>query len=246
MRGFYFTITFSFLMSIIVIALTSCNYNIIKGTQTPSGPSSFSENTTVDASVIQQSVLSSCTRCHAGNTNPNLSTFAAIVSQIDRVKAQVLSNQMPPASSGYAALTDCQKDILLEWIRLGTPDTSNSKVTDLPACKQGLPSKPIEQPILELPLNYKTFAEKILQPRCLHCHNEKSGDLDASQYLLYPYSELIAHKKLFGSDSAHSKLYKIVSRDDEERMPPPKDSAALASDELEFIRRWLDAGYPEN
>ncbi len=256
MRGFYCTIiyrifsiinVFRFFSRIsLVLLLASCNYKIIKDSPTQNSTTSFGENATVDAVLVQQSVLAICLRCHAGNTNPNLSTIDAITSQIDKIKSQVMSNQMPPSSSGYAALTDCQKDILNEWIRLGMPSTSSSKVTDLNSCKQGTPIQPAAKPILEMPLNYQTFVEKILQPKCLHCHNEKSGDLDASQYLLYPYAELIAHKKLFSTDGAHSKLYKIVSRNDDERMPPPKDSAALATDEQDFILRWLDNGYPEN
>ena len=241
MRGFYCIIIFSFL------GLGSCNYHVLKTSGvSPSSDTNFDSQSTVTTILVQQSVLNVCLRCHSGTTSPNLSSADGLRANIAKIQNEVGSNQMPPSSSGYSPLGDCQKDILQEWVAEGMPDTSTHKVSDLPHCQQGTPPPATTTPILEMPLNYQTFNSQILQPKCLHCHNANSGDPDASGILLYPYNALTAHRNLLGPDSSHSKLFTLVSRTDEDRMPPPEDSAPLTTDQLEFIKRWIDAGHPEN
>ncbi|MFZ3231499.1 MAG: hypothetical protein WA160_14930 [Pseudobdellovibrio sp.] len=228
------------------LVLGSCNYRESKVADKTAAPSVvFSDQTTIDATTIQESVLNTCIRCHSGTTQPNLSSIGGITASIAKINTEVTTNAMPPASSGYSPLTDCQKAILQDWVVAGMPSTSTKKVVDLAACHQGSLTPPTEIPILNMPLNYQTLTAKILQPRCLHCHNVDSGDPDAADILLFPYSKLIAHKNLLGSDSTSSKFFTIISRTDEERMPPPEDSESLTADEQEFIKRWINAGHPE-
>jgi hypothetical protein len=217
-----------------------------EASDTNSNPGAFSDKTTVDAAVVEESVLSTCVRCHSGNKPPNLASLAGIMSNIGKIQTEVNSNSMPPADAGYSPLTDCQKEILQEWVAEGMPAKSNKKVLELSHCQQTGPKNPVETPILEMPLNYQTLTAKILQPRCLHCHNPNSSDVDASAILLFPYAQLTKHKNLLGSDSANSQFFNLVSRADEERMPPPEDSSPLPAEELEFIKRWIAAGHPEN
>lgn len=236
MRGCFFTIIFSSLF------LVACEYHVIKGAGNASDPISFGENTTVDANFVQKSVMGTCLRCHSGNTSPNLSSIDNLRINIEKVKTQIFSGKMPPADSGYQSLSDCQKQILQQWSNEGMPNTSNTLVVNLESCKLGTPSQPPEKNILDMPINYSTLVTKILQPRCLHCHNAKSSDPDASEILLYPYSDLIAHKKFFASHAEDSKFYHLVARTDEDRMPPPEDGPALSQDEIEFVKRWIDQG----
>jgi len=208
----------------------------------------FTEETTISSAVVQESVLGTCLNCHNGTRTPDLSSVTNIRANISKIQSEVDDNQMPPPSSGYSPLTSCQKDILREWITDGMPDQSGKKVFDLVSCHQTtpLPPKPTPAPpILQMPLNYDTLTSQILQPRCLHCHNPQSDDPDAKDIPLSPY-KVLAAGKLLGVDSAHSKLYKMVSRTDDSRMPPPEDSGPLPADQIEFIKRWIDAGHPEH
>ena len=243
MRGFYF------IAICCALFLGSCTYHELKSAGAGSGSDAFGAQSTVSAELIQTSVLNTCLHCHSSNTMPDLGTIDGIRANTGLIQTEVNSNQMPPSSSGYPVLSDCQKAILQEWMTEGMPVTSDKKVMELASCQQGLPPSappPVQTPILEMPLNYQTLNSEILQPRCVHCHNSGSNDPDASQILLFPYSAITSHGTLLGADSAHSRFVTILTRTDDERMPPPEDSAPLSADRQEFIRRWIDAGHPEN
>ncbi len=124
------------------------------------------------------------------------------------------------------------------------PNPPNNPPTVPPVTPPPVP--PDQQSILDMPLNYETFRVKILEPRCLHCHKDGATDPNASETFLFPYSELASHPKLFGMGSADSRLFKMVSRTDDRRMPPPEESGPLSAAEIEFIKRWVDGGHPEN
>lgn len=238
MRGFNYFIFSSFLL------LNSCNYFMAKLPEKAS-QETFSESTTVSAEVVQKTVLGSCLNCHSGTKAPNLSTLDSIKQNIAKVQDEVTTNSMPPASSGYKPLSDCEKDILQEWVLEGMPDTSSKRVFDLAHCQNGSPQTPVKTPILEMPLTYETLTTQILQPRCLHCHNPDGEDPDAKDIALYPFADLVAQKNMIAADAAHSKFYKYVARTDDSRMPPPEDGAPLDADQIEFIKRWINAGAPE-
>lgn len=239
MRGFYCITISSFLI------LGSCNYHVLKDPGT-SSQDTFSDTTTVSADVVQKSVLDTCLRCHSGSNAPALNTLDAIKANINKIQDEVTSNSMPPADAGYKPLSDCEKDILQEWVQKGMPDNSSKKVFDLAHCQSGVPQTPPKKPILEMPLTYETLTTEVLQPRCLHCHNPKSDDPDAKDIALYPFADLVAQKNMvIAADAANSKIYKYVVRTDDNRMPPPEDGAPLTADQIEFIKRWINAGAPE-
>jgi hypothetical protein len=50
---------------------------------------------------------------------------------------------MPRPESGYSPLTDCQKDILREWIVEGMPEKSEKKIMALAHCRQDVPKPPV-------------------------------------------------------------------------------------------------------
>lgn len=244
MLGSYSTTIFSALM--LAVSLVGCNYSVVKKPPADVGQSNFGSETLISADLVQKSILGVCIRCHGGSTLPNLSSIDSIRVEIGRIANEVSTNAMPPPDAGYGPLSDCAKAILQEWIQEGMPAQSTKKVSTVSACQQtgvGTPAPAV--PILSMPLNYATFTSEILQPRCLHCHNSNSSDPDAKSILLYPFTELASHKAVLGVDANHSKLYKLISRTDDERMPPPEDSEPLAPDQQEFVRRWLEAGHPE-
>lgn len=73
-------------------------------------------------SVISDIINGKCAlpACHGGSQNPNLSNFAGVSANIDRVKARAVDlKTMPPASA--TQLTDCEITKLQFWINNGAP-----------------------------------------------------------------------------------------------------------------------------
>lgn len=237
MRGYSYTIIFSLIIS-------SCNYRLDKtaGATDPNG--SLSDKLPISWSTVETKVLSTCFRCHAGNVPPLLNKCELIVSNFSKVMGEVVSGDMPPASQGYPALTSCQQAILKKWQELNFPQESSHTSAELKEC-----SSEVVQPVVpldKLPPTYANFNERVLQKYCLSCHNKEGADPMASGILLYPYVEMKAKTNLLKGPGSASKLVKILSATDDERMPPPDDGAAgLTADEINFVIRWIDAGAPE-
>lgn len=248
MRGYFYTTTFKLLFAFLaLVSVSACEYHVNKKSLDTSAQS-FDAQATINADFIKDSVLSSCKSCHSGSTQPNLNSADAVIANIAKVQNEVNSNQMPPPSSGYVPLSQCAKDLLQEWVANGMPKVSNKKVITVTSCANGSASTPEKKNILEMPVNYQTLTTEILQPKCLKCHNPKGPDIMAADYLLYPYSEITNHGRLLDIKDGvlKNKLYRIISEDDEDRMPPPEESGMLTADQIEFVRRWLEAGSPEN
>lgn len=233
------------------IFLLSCNYNIIKNPQALGGSNNSqtlppNESANLGWDLIKNSALTTCMSCHVGHTSPELGSLGSVQQNLNKILTEVHSNSMPPAKNGYAPLSDCNKAILEVWIQQGAPPTSSTKVGDLPACKTttGKPSEDNNTPLAEMPLTYQTLMTKILQPKCLKCHNPDSEDVDAAGILFFPFSEITKRNRLWAPPGRDSKIIKVLSRSDETRMPPPEDGAPLSAQEIEFITRWIDAGKP--
>lgn len=248
MRGYCFITIFSFWS-----LLVGCNYNVIKD------PSAFgdmngklgtpvSEAALVEWNLMKSSVLSSCMSCHVGHTSPELGSLSSVQQNLTKVLSEVHSNAMPPAKNGYAPLSECKKAILEFWVQQGAPEKTTTQVGEIAACKGigGSPQEGAENTPIELmPLNYQTLLTKVLQPKCLKCHNPDAEDVEAAGILFYPYSEITKRGRLWASPGATSKMVRVLTREDDERMPPPEDSAPLTPQEIDFISRWIDAGKPE-
>jgi len=235
-------------LSFIIICslfLSSCSYHIQKDQGNANDVAYLSENAVVSSSIILRSVLQSCARCHNGGTPPNLGTLDLIKANISTVESEIRLDLMPPTSSGYTALDACKKAMLHSWIQSGMLDQTSILVRSLPECSQMIGNKPApEENILKMPVNYETLVTKVLQPACLHCHSPNSSDFEASQILLFPFSELIKSRRLVEAPSTSNKFVHLVTRNDDARMPPLNEKK-LSDDEIEFIKRWIDAGHPE-
>ena len=144
-------------------------------------------------------------------------------------------------------ISDCQKEILTTWSSANTPENSDLKIGTLANCKN-LPedSNPqAELPLEQMPLTYQTLIDRIIQPRCLKCHNANSDDLEAAGILFYPYEQIVSRVNLWEAPGAQSKVVEFLTRTDDERMPPPEDSNPLSIEEISFFTRWIDAGKPQ-
>jgi hypothetical protein len=237
MRGFLCIIIFSFLLS--------CSYHVDKtGGANQSQSDAALGTQPISWRLMQTSVLKSCLQCHSGSKQPLLFSYSDMVQNISGVWAEVSSGTMPPPSSGISRLSTCRTAILRKWIDLGTPENSSVMVSSLPECPSH-GGDGGDLPINQMPLNYQTLRTKILEPRCLHCHNV-NDTTDAGAILFSPYSQLMQGARKWSSPAKDSKvvhLSRTTNLDD--RMPPPEDGDALQEDEIQFIERWIDAGKPE-
>jgi cytochrome c553 len=209
-----------------------------------------SPTASIEAKVVSESVLNTCSSCHAGKKNPNLSSLDLVKINISKVVTEVESNAMPPTTAGYAPLTNCQKAILRRWWEMGMPEVSDERVSSLAACANAnTPGEGSQPPpsgsMANEPLVYDTFLKRIVQPKCIVCHNPKERS-QAAQILFYPYSEILNQKQRFQPPGASSKIVHDVTRTDDERMPPPESKIPpLTQEEVDWLIRWIDAGIPE-
>lgn len=167
---------------------------------------------------------------------------------LNTVKTEIFSNSMPPAKNGYSPLSDCRKALFDTWVQQGAPERTTVRVGDLAACRgaEGGPQDDSDAtPIEQMPLNYKTLVSKVLQPKCINCHNPDSEDFDAAEILFYPYSEIVNNSRLWAGPGKSSKIVRSLTRNDEDRMPPPQEGGPLTRQEVEFVIRWIDAGRPQ-
>jgi hypothetical protein len=157
---------------------------------------------------------------------------------------EVEQDKMPPKKAGFYSLSACEKDLLRAWMKEGAPQVTTTKVGHLSSCDHFMAPPPIDTtPIEQLPLTYSSVERRILIPKCIVCHNAENTDSDASETLLSPFSALMA-AQIVGADADQSKIYRISNKG---KMPPKKSKVQpLTPEELSLLKRWLDAGHPEN
>jgi hypothetical protein len=236
-----------------LVSLAGCQYQVNKRShdEQPVAPGKFAADTKLDFTLVHNSVVKSCRDCHAGEHAPTLVTASDFRASMARVLREVDAGDMPPRRKGYAPLNDCQTAILHRWAELGSPDSSAVTISDLAVCTSPSPTEPArptpapEPPLSLAPLTYETALNRILKPKCLRCHNLDSTS-DAVGTLFFPYEELASHRGLWRKPGANSKFAHLVTREDDERMPPTNSTIApLSEEELDFMVRWIDAGIPE-
>jgi hypothetical protein len=84
------------------------------------------------------------------------------------------------------------------------------------------------------PVCYTTQIRTILQPRCLECHNDSSGEgFDASNY------QTIKNSVVPG-DPRGSPLYKVITDINGENMMPP--DRPLSQEDRTLIQVWIAQG----
>lgn len=228
-----------------LICLCGCDYKILKSpgsSNTSLASDTLPGDRTIDWSLMRDSVLTSCMSCHSGTKPPQLSSRALVVGSIDKIWNEASSGAMPPAESGSPKLSPCRIAVLKKWMEMGEPESSTVRVATVPECPQ---NSPRELPISQMPINYQTLLTRVLQPRCLGCHNPKDNT-DAGVILFYPYQELMngAHRWL--APATESKVIQLLTSSDPEKvMPPPESGSVLGQDYIQFVERWIDAGKPE-
>lgn len=232
------------------VGVASCNYRTVKDAEAyaarmQKSTGSLTGQSLISWPVVQSSVLSSCRSCHTGKNNPDLSTLSLVRQKLSVVQSEIVSGSMPPEKNGYAPLDACQKAVLNAWIASGAPENGTQKVSSLSECQNiGDGQSGAKPPLAETALTYDNVIQRILQPKCITCHNPDADNLEAAGLLFYPYEEIQKRPRLWRAPGASSKLIHSVTRSDEDRMPPPPDES-LTKEEIDFLSRWIDAGAPK-
>jgi hypothetical protein len=259
MRGWFFTTiyktiyTHKNILEIIFVSLflTNCNYKNLK--IDPQANSGANTNLSAEALITDELIMSyslqSCQKCHAGAKQPTLDSVANVKANITKVLSEVTSGDMPPPEEP-TKLTDCQKALVKNWA-----EGTSKVVSEVVECKSVaspvvVPTLPII-PIELMPLNFQTLKTKIIEPKCLHCHNPKGEDWEAALVSFETYADLTSgeYAKYWKAPAADSKVFEEITynHETEDDGMPPKDSktARVTKEETDFIVRWIDAGKPE-
>lgn len=89
-------------------------------------------------------------------------------------------------------------------------------------------------------VDYTTQIKPLLTEKCYSCH----GRLKQESDLRLETRSLIVSAGVVipGRPDASELIRRVSSADDDDRMPPPQDGAALKSDEIELLAKWIAEG----
>ena len=96
------------------------------------------------------------------------------------------------------------------------------------------------------PIVFNRDIRPILSDKCLHCHGADENTRDADLRLDDPEdvrSDRGGYQVVVSGNPSDSELYlRIISDDEDERMPPEDSAKQLSESETELIRRWIEQG----
>ncbi|MFS4461198.1 hypothetical protein [Bdellovibrio sp. HCB2-146] len=238
------------LISIALLGLSACSYTMEElgafktGGRLPRvfDVTQFSDKV-VTFEVVTATSLSSCLQCHTTGSK-SMNTAEKALALRTEILDSVQSGSMPPKSSGYRQLNECEKQILETWyedqVAVRTP---TRKVKELSHCGNMVPEKPKDPTdFSKLELTFANVTKEILAPKCLSCHTEEA----AKKTVLETYT-VIKDQGLLEATAEESLLYKVTVAGMAKRFMPPKNKGIppLTPQESDFLKRWIDAGAPE-
>ncbi|MDP6468819.1 MAG: PSD1 and planctomycete cytochrome C domain-containing protein [Pirellulaceae bacterium] len=96
-------------------------------------------------------------------------------------------------------------------------------------------------------VQYNRDIRRILSDNCLTCHGPDAKQREGGFRLDQRDSVLAeaesGERPIVPGDVSASELYlRMVSEDDDERMPPPDSNKTVTPEEVELIRRWIEQG----
>ncbi|WP_437206224.1 DUF1553 domain-containing protein [Planctomicrobium sp. SH664] len=92
-------------------------------------------------------------------------------------------------------------------------------------------------------IRFNQDVRPILSDKCFHCHGPDAGNRKADLRLDEREAALAAHALTPGMPSDSELLRRVQSEDDSERMPPAESPLGrLTPQEIETLRRWIEAG----
>lgn len=189
--------------------------------------------------VLKSTAMRTCMECHTTGRNA-MGTQAEALALSNKILSEVNGNEMPPKSSGYKTLTDCEKQIVETWFDDQTQGRKSVKIKDLPKCQGAVAPPKEEKPdITKLEVTFANLQKYILAPKCLSCH---AHDVDQVGTVLDSVAAMHDHKVL-AATAEESRLYKIVLPTAKKQMPPTRSGLPkLTTDEQVFLKKWIDNG----
>lgn len=95
-------------------------------------------------------------------------------------------------------------------------------------------------------VRYNRDVRPILSDRCFHCHGPDAAARQADLRLdqsADATADRDGHRVIVPGEPANSELIRrILSKDDDERMPPPDSGASLTAEEINILRQWIQSG----
>ena len=91
------------------------------------------------------------------------------------------------------------------------------------------------------PVSYDRDIRPILSDKCFHCHGPDAGSREAD-LRLDTREGLTAKVVVAGHPDKSELVRRILSTDDDERMPPPDSKITLTPDQKDLLRRWVAEG----
>jgi uncharacterized membrane protein len=201
----------------------------------------FAEKT-VDFEVLKVTALDSCLHCHTSG-GKSMDTPEKVIALKSEILDSIQKGSMPPRSSGYKQLGECEKQILETWLDDQTQSRGPSrKVGELSKCSDAAPAKPkAPTDFATLALSYENLSKEILAPKCLSCHTDET----ARKTVLDQYA-LLSAQMLLAETAEESMLYKVTVGTAKRFMPPKnKGIDPLTDAEKDYLKRWIEAGAPE-
>ena len=201
---------------------------------------SFSDSI-VSFEVVQQTSLRTCLECHTGGSH-SMSTPQKVLAQKTEILESIFTGQMPPKTSAYPQLNNCEKQILETWFDDQSANRSASlRVNQLSACGNVEAPKPIPKTDFKtLPLTFENLKTEILAKKCYSCH---TSDSRGYEYKLENL-EAIKDYELVMATPDESPLYNVLipGRTDSFMPKPSSGRAPLTEEEVDFVKRWIEAG----
>ncbi len=192
--------------------------------------------------VMKSTAMRSCMECHTSGRNA-MGTQAEALALSTKILSEISNNAMPPKSSGYKTLTDCEKQIVETWFEDQARGRKSVKIKELSKCQGAVaPPKEDKPDITKLEVTFANLQKYIIAPKCLSCH---AHDVEDVETVLDSVQAMHDHGVL-GATAEESKIYKIVLPTAKRQMPPLKSGLPrLTVDEQVFLKTWIDNGAKE-
>ena len=203
-----------------------------KNNKAPADTSSSSIDSVFYNPTIATIINNNCTNgCHDGINNFSLKSYKEVLKHVTAGKSsqshlyEVLASQMPPGSP----LSSDKQALIKKWIDQGARYKKDSL------------SPPNDTSIVVVEKNKACFSRDImpiLTSNCAtsgcHDYNTSMGDIDLSSYT--GTMQIVT-----AGNAQASQLYSIITRTDNERMPPSPRSA-LSKVNIDSIVAWISYG----
>lgn len=219
---------------VFTIGFSACKHEIPfdlnnNGNSNTSSTYTCSADTVYFANSVSPLIASGCSKagCHDAITHAdgvNLTSYTKIMKYVSPGNAANSKLYKVLVKSGGdrmppppdAAFTSAQIALIQKWINQGA---KNNACTDCDTTD----------------FKYSTAVKNIMQNKCQGCHNPNSlgGGIDLSTYAAVKTQAL--NGKLYGSVNWASGF-----------SPMPKNSSKMPDCEIKQIKKWVDAGAPNN